>query len=155
MISSKATLIYLKNPVLWEMRKDGKAFENGDIRPVTSTGEKKEILRLLPQNKPINAQNGSARHLPLQQLHGADESNAASNKRIWSMSIFPRHLVLSLVILPKITHQLAQICFLIGPRRTCHIFLVLSPRSFCREEEGGYLENRFLRHTVKGIHENN
>ena len=137
------------------MRKDGKAFENGDISPVTSTGEKKEILRPLPENKPINAQNVSASHLPLQQLHAADESNAAGNKRIWSMSIFPRHLVLSLVILPKITHQLVQICFLIGPHHTCHIFLVLGPRSFCGEEEGGYLENRFLKHTVKDIHENN
>lgn len=70
------------------------------------------------------------------------------------MSIFPRHLVLSLVILLKITQQLVQICFLIGPRRPCHIFLVLGPRSFCREEEGGYLENIFLKHTVKDIREN-
>lgn len=71
------------------------------------------------------------------------------------MSIFPRHLVLSLVILLKITHQLVQICFLIGPQCTCHIFLVLGPRSFCREEQGGSLENIFLKHPVKDTDENN
>lgn len=81
--------------------------------------------------------------------------STASEKRIWSMSIFPRHLVLSLVIFLKITHQLVQICFLIGPHHTCHIFLVLGPRRFCREGEAGYLENIFLEHTVKDIHENN
>lgn len=35
--------------------------------------KKKEILRLLQQNKPIKAQKGSASHLPLQQLQDADE----------------------------------------------------------------------------------
>lgn len=77
--------------------------------------------------------------------------NTASNKWIWSMSIFPRHLVLSLVILLKITHQLAQICFLIGPHRTCHISLALGPRSFFRKKEGGCQENLCLKCSVKDI----
>ena len=78
----------------------------------------------------------------------------ARNKRIWSKSIFPRHLVLSLVILLKITHQLVQICFLIGPQHTCHILLV-GPGSFCREGEGGILENLVLQHTSKDSRKNN
>jgi hypothetical protein len=32
------------------------------------------MLRVLQQNKPIKAENGSATHLPSQQLPGADES---------------------------------------------------------------------------------
>lgn len=81
--------------------------------------------------------------------------SSARNKRIWSMSIFPRHLVLSLVILLKITHQLVQICFLIGPQHTCLIFLALGPRGFCREGEGGILENIVLQHTLKDSRKNN
>lgn len=39
-----------------------------------------EIRRLLQQNKPIKAQNGSTSHLPLQQLHGSDESKHCQRK---------------------------------------------------------------------------
>lgn len=109
------------------------------------------LLRVLQQNKLIIAENGSSRHSPLQQLPGADESKPASHKQIWSMSIFPRHLVLSLVIWLKIIHQLAQICLLIGPQCTCYVFLVLSPRSFCREEAASYLENTLLKYIMKDI----
>lgn len=82
---------------------------------------KMPLLRVLQQNKLIIAENVSSRHSPLQQLPGADESKPASHKQIWSMSIFPRHLVLSLVIWLKIIHQLVQICFLIGPQCTCYV----------------------------------
>lgn len=109
------------------------------------------LLRVLQQNKLIIAENGSSRHSPLQQLPGADESKPGSHKQIWSMSIFPRHLVLSLVIWLKIIHQLAQICLLIGPQCTCYVFLVLSPRSFCREEAASYLENTLLKYIMKDI----
>lgn len=113
--------------------------------------KKMPLLRVLQQNKLIIAENGSSRHSPLQQLPGADESKPASHKQIWSMSIFPRHLVLSLVIWLKIIHQLAQICLLIGPQCTCYVFLVLSPRSFCREEAASYLENTLLKYIMKDI----
>lgn len=113
--------------------------------------KKMPLLRVLQQNKLIIAENGSSRHSPLQQLPGADESKPASHKQIWSMSIFPRHLVLSLVIWLKIIHQLAQICLLIGPQCTCYVFLVLSPRSFCREEAASYLENTLLKYIMKAI----
>lgn len=97
--------------------------------------KKKALLRVLQQNKLIKAENGSTRHSPLQQLPGADESKPASHKQIWSMSIFPRHLVLSLVIWLKITHQLVQICFLIGPPCTCYVFLVLSPKASAERKQ--------------------
>lgn len=113
--------------------------------------KKMPLLRVLQQNKLIIAENGSSRHSPLQQLPGADESKPASHKQIWSMSIFPRHLVLSLVIWLKIIHQLAQICLLIGPQCTCYVFLVLSPRGFCREEAASYLENTLLKYIMKDI----
>lgn len=115
--------------------------------------KKMSLLRVLQQNKLIIAENGSSRHSPLQQLPGADEAKPASHKQIWSMSIFPRHLVLSLVIWLKIIHQLVQICFLIGPQCTCYVFLVLSPRSFCREEAASYLENilTLLKYIMKDI----
>lgn len=136
MIKANAAVIYL------QIRSSGKwwkmegLFENANSWPITSLDEKKALLRVLQQNKLVKAGTGSLKHSPLQQLPGADESKPVSHKQIWSMSIFPRHLVLSLVIWLKITHQLAQICFLIGPQCTCYIFLVLSPRSFLQRGSG-------------------
>lgn len=131
-------------------------FENSNSWPIRSLDERKRAtLRVLQQNKLIKAENGSTRHSPLQQLRGADESKPSSHKQIWSMSIFPRHLVLSLVTWLQITHQLVQIWFLIGPQCTCYIFLVLSPRSICREEAASYLENILLKYFMKDIGKNN
>lgn len=151
MINANAAVIYLQIQSSGKWWKMEGLFENANSWPITSLDEKMPLLRVLQQNKLIIAENGSSRHSPLQQLPGADESNPASHKQIWSMSIFPRHLVLSLVIWLKIIHQLAQICLLIGPQCTCYVFLVLSPRSFCREEAASYLENTLLKYIMKDI----